>query len=147
MPRYRVDPEALEGISVEFLDVESHELTIPESDWSRKRIAAPCNSLLPSTLLWAKDLPPEVVPTALMRSFPRIANLLAANWKDPRAFYNYMRSMLTDSRGGRQGFPSNMMQELVNLRMSYDVCKVEHTSAIEGEASPNGESSSTDSAS
>ena len=147
MPSYRVDPEALEGISVEFLDVESLELTIPESDWSRKRIATPCNRLLPFTLLWAKELPPEVVPAALMQSFPRIANLLAADWKDPRAFYNYMRSLLTDSRGGRQGFPSHIVQELLKLRMSYDAGKTEHTSAIEPEASPNRGSSSTDSAS
>jgi len=146
MPSYRVDPEALTGISVEFLGVESLELTIPEGDWSRKRIAAPCNSLLPSTLLWAKELPPEVVPAALMQSFPRIANLLAANWKDPRSFYNYTRSLLTESRGGRQGFPSNIMQELIKLRMLYDVGKV-HTSAIEREASPDRGSSSTDSAS
>jgi hypothetical protein len=147
MSSYRVDPEALKGISVEFLDVESLELTIPQSDWSRKRIAAPCNSLLPSTLLWAKELPSEVAPAALMQSFPRVANLLAANWKDPRSFYDYTRGLLTDGRGGRQGFPSNIKHELIKLRMLYDIGKAQHTSAIEGEASPNRGSSSTDSAS
>jgi len=152
MPVYRVDSEALKGISVEFLDAESIELTISETDWSRKRMAVPCNRLLPSTLLWAKELAPEVAPLALMQNFPRIANVLAANWKDPRAFYSYMRSLLTDSRGGRQGFPSNIKQELVKLRMSYDVGKVEHSkvdhsSEIERESSPNRASSSTDSAS
>lgn len=147
MPVYRVDSEALKGISVEFLDAESIELTISETDWSRKRMAVPCNRLLPSTLLWAKELAPEVAPLALMQNFPRIANVLAANWKDPRAFYSYMRSLLTDSRGGRQGFPSNIKQELVKLRMSYDVGKAEHSSEIERESSPNRASSSTDSAS
>lgn len=147
MPVYRIDTEALQGISVEFLDAESIEVTISENDWSRKRIAVPCNNLLPSTLHWAKELPAEIAPTALMQNFPRIANLLAANWKDPRAFYDYMRGLLTDSRGGRQGFPSNIKQELVKLRMSYDVGKAEHTSDTERESSSNIALSSTNSAS
>jgi hypothetical protein len=148
MPVYRVDSEALQGISVEFLDAESIELTISETDWSHKRIAVPCNSLLPSTLLWAKELPVEVAPTALIENFPRIANLLAANWKDPRAFYSYMRGLLTDSRGGgRQGFPSNIKEELVKLRMSYDVSGAGQASDIERESSSNIAPSSTDSAS
>jgi len=147
MPVYRIDNEALQGISVEFLDAESIELTISETDWSQKRIAVPCNNLLPSTLLWAKELPAEVAPAALMQNFPRIANLLAANWKDPRAFYSYMRGLLTDSRGGRQGFPSNVRQELVKLRMSYDLCKAEHASHIERQSPSNIAPASTDSAS
>jgi hypothetical protein len=35
MPSYHVDPEAPDGVSVEFLDVKSHELTISENDWKR----------------------------------------------------------------------------------------------------------------
>jgi hypothetical protein len=54
-----------------------------------------------------------------MRTFPRIANLLAANWKDPTAFHNYMRSLLIDRRSGRQGFSSEIKQELVRLRAAY----------------------------
>jgi len=118
----RVDTELLEGISVEWFHVESHDAVL--ATWAKERYVrqrkhAPLNRLLPHTLLWAKELPPQVVPEFLMKQFPRIANLLAANWKERTAFQNYLESLLVDRRGGRRGFATEIKQELTKLRTYY----------------------------
>ena len=76
------------------------------------RRGAPANYALPRTLKWADALPPRVKPIALMRQFPRIANLIAAAWDDLVQFEIYMDSLLTDKREGRKGFPSDVIAEL-----------------------------------
>ena len=121
MPWRHIDGEMVEGVSVEWLDGEAIETTPEkaETDWSHQRKTAPFNQLLPFTSLWAEDLPPQVRPMALMAAFPRVANLVAANWKEPVAFRIYMQSLLADSRRGRRGFSSEIKEELVKLRMFY----------------------------
>ena len=79
------------------------------------RKGTPANSAFPRTLRWADELPPRVKPVALMRQFPRIANLIAAAWDDLVQFEVYMDSLLTDKRGGRKGFPTDVMAELSAL--------------------------------
>ena len=116
MPGRYIDTGKLEGVSVECLDAELIAAKMVEVDWSRKRKTTPLNVMLPSTLLWAGDLPKPVRPIALVGGFPRIANLLAANWKDPIAFHKYMGNLLIDRRGGRHGFPPEIKEELVRLR-------------------------------
>jgi len=134
MPGWRVDTERLDGISVEHLDLEMFPLALAQPDWSRRRKAAPLNTLLPFTWLWAKGLPAKVRPVALMDAFPRVANLLAANWKDPTAFYRYMGSLLIDRRGGRQGFPSEIRKELLSLRTAYPLRKVQRILVVAHQA-------------
>ena len=146
MPGRHIDTEKLEGVSVECLDAELIAAKMVEVDWSRKRKTAPLNVILPSTLVWAGDLPKQVRPIALMRRFPRIANLLAANWKDPTAFHKYMGNLLIDRRGGRQGFSSEIKDELVRLRTAYSLCTSERVSGVEGLSnSPSAPSESADS--
>jgi len=72
----------------------------------------PANIPLPRTKTWFENLPPRVRPSALMRQFPRIANQIAAAWDDLVQFDTYMDSLLTDKRGGRNGFPSDVIAEL-----------------------------------
>ena len=137
MPGRRVDTERAKGISVECPDDALLQVAVPEVGWSRVRKTAPLNILLPSTMLWAKDLPPRVRPMALMVAFPRIANLLAAHWKEPAAFHNYMRSLLFDRRGGRSGFSPRIKQELVRLRTAYHLGSSQRSSDVDREGSPN----------
>ena len=138
MPERRVNIEMLEGISVEYLDLESIEVTptTAETDWSRQRKTAPFDGLLASTLRWAEDLPPQVRPRSLMDKFPRIANLVAANWKEPVAFRNYMQSLLADQRRGRRGFSSDIKEELDTLRMFYYFGRCLRTTGANGVGSP-----------
>src|SRR6266567_4796106 len=79
------------------------------------RKCSPANTAFPRTLRWADELPPRVKPVALMRQFPRIANLIAAAWDDLVQFEIYMDSLLTDKRRGRKGFPTDVIAELVVL--------------------------------
>lgn len=76
------------------------------------RKGAPANIALPRTLKWVDELPPRVKPLALVRHFPRIANMIAAAWDDLVQFETYMDSLLTDKRGGRKGFPTDVIAEL-----------------------------------
>ena len=77
----------------------------------------PANSALPRTKAWFDSLPPKVRPSALMRQFPRIGNQVAAAWDDLVQFETYMHSLLTDQRGARKGFPSEVINELGALDM------------------------------
>jgi len=80
------------------------------------RKAAPANIALRRTLMWVASLPPTVRPTALVRRFAGIANLIAATWGDEKAFDTYMESLLTDKRGNRKGLPPHVVGELVALQ-------------------------------
>jgi hypothetical protein len=122
----------LEGFTVEYLDAESIKVSLPEVDWSHRRKAVPLNIILPSTSVWAEDLLPQVRPLALMRTFPRIANLLASSWKDPKAFHKCIESLLVDRRGGRQGFSPEIRQELFRLRTAYRFLGPERTAGVAG---------------
>ena len=83
-----------------------------EETYKHLRKSAPANIPLPRTLKWADELPPRVRPVALMGQFPRVANLIAAAWDDLMQFEIYMDSLLTDKRGGRKGFPGEVIAEL-----------------------------------
>lgn len=47
-----------------------------------------------------------------MRQFPRIANFIAAAWDDLVQYEIYVDSLLNDKRGGRKGFPGDVIAEL-----------------------------------
>jgi len=82
--------------------------------------AEPANIALPRTLEWALHLPRSVQPHELLRSFGRVANLLAANWDDPEATVPYLQQLLVDTRGGcRRGFPPQVANELLALQTYY----------------------------
>jgi hypothetical protein len=89
-------------------------------DGKHQRRGAPANVLIPPTLKWVETLPPNVRPTALLRQYPRIVNLIAAAWRDPQSFDTYMDSLLTDKRGNRKGFPSEILNELDALRRYHE---------------------------
>ena len=80
------------------------------------REAASANILLQSTLMWVANLPPDIQPTALMRRFPRIANLVAATWGDPKSLDTYIEALLTYNRGTHRGFPPDLLPQLVALQ-------------------------------
>jgi len=87
-----------------------------EEKRKRRRKAAPANAPLPRTLNWIESLPSSVKPTALLRQYARIANVLAATWEDPKALGSYMNCLLRDDRGNRKGFPPDILRELLALR-------------------------------
>lgn len=58
--------------------------------------------------------PPQDGPCALERQFKRIADKIAESWPSQECG-RYIDSLLVDSRGGRQGFPPEVISELFLL--------------------------------
>jgi hypothetical protein len=55
----------------------------------------------------------------LVRQFPRIANVVARAWNDATEIQAVLDDLLIDRRGGRQGFPLDVTEELLVLRDYY----------------------------
>ena len=91
----------------------------PAEDWTRRRKETPAEVLFPIAARWIETLPLEMRPTALSGQFPRIANMLAMLSARPDALMRYLNDLLIDRRGGRRGFPSDVVRELRALTAHY----------------------------
>ena len=101
--------------------VASRELTSrSDSKWLARRKANPCEELLTTTARWYANLPSAVQPGLLRARFPRITNALAAGWHDRDTTLRYFDDLLSDRRGGRKGFPADVLEELHRLRSFYE---------------------------
>ena len=58
-------------------------------------------------------------PTVLAARYPRILNKVAELWRRPTLMDRYFDELLMDDRGGRQGFPLNILLELTTLKEHY----------------------------
>ena len=101
----------------------------PKEQYKRVRKATPASEPLPRTLEWVTSLPLDVQPTALLHHYARIANVIAAIWRDPKSLQSYMDCLFTDDRGDRRGFPLDVLHELLALREYYDSLDAENPSA------------------
>ncbi len=102
----------------------AHELAPRrESEWLARRKANPCEDVLTATARWHASLPLAVQPDVLRTCFPRIANCLAAGWHDRDTTKHYLDELLTDRRGGRKGFPAEVLEELHVLKTFYELLK------------------------
>lgn len=90
-----------------------------ESEWAGRRKAQPAQAILPTTRQWMSAVPPDYRPHSLAIRFPRIANLIAASWDNPKDCTAYLYSLLHDERGGRKGFPVEVQKDLADLRVYY----------------------------
>jgi hypothetical protein len=97
-------------------DDEASRSPATSQDWDHARKARPVNRLLPLGERWLGQLSPAAFPTALVRQYPRIVNLLALHWEDRLACPAYFEELLVDRRGGRRGFPTDVLEDLQNLR-------------------------------
>jgi hypothetical protein len=61
---------------------------------------------------WLQTLPETMRPLATARGFPRILNRLARYWDSPGMVDQIFDDLLVDRRGGRKGFPPNVLDEL-----------------------------------
>ena len=85
-------------------------------DWSSARKAKPADYLLPQSEKWFDALPQEVAPCALASQFPRIVNLIVAQWNDHMNAPGLFEELLGDRRGGRAGFPPAVRRDLMHLQ-------------------------------
>jgi hypothetical protein len=90
----------------------------PSNPWEPLRRPARHSdeALTGTTRAWLRRLPAGRRPQLLCVQFPRVANLLAWHWADPVQAHQLLDDLLTDRRGGRDGFPAPVVQELRRLR-------------------------------
>ena len=86
----------------------------------RKQHNADDFALTRDAIRWLASLPDPVRPIELGRKFPRIINTIAAKWADFIGCRRYLNSLQIDDRGGRQGFPFEIVQEICTLREYFD---------------------------
>jgi hypothetical protein len=65
------------------------------------------------------SLDETVRPAQLAVRYPRIVNKMAQLWRQPRQMDRYLDELLMDTRGKRQGFPLQVLGELVALKEHY----------------------------
>lgn len=63
-----------------------------------------------------RTLPGLKYPQALMDAFPRIANTIFDVKDDPPKLRGYFDSLINDERGGRRGFPFDVLMDIQDLR-------------------------------
>ena len=85
----------------------------------RRQDPATVNRLLSSTIDWLASLPPNVRPLALATKFPRVANRIAKEWREPSTCRRDFDDLVYDKRGTRRGFPPDVYVELLALRDYY----------------------------
>jgi len=90
--------------------------TLTPQDYTGLRRRQPLNDALPMAIRWIAGLPVEVRPLALLKQFPRIANVLSRAWNDAAELQAVLDDLLIDRRGGRNGFPVDVTEELLVLR-------------------------------
>ena len=86
------------------------------TDWTSVRKALPAEYLLPLTEKWFDAFPPDKAPCALASQYPRVANMIAVQWRDHRGAPELFEDLLTDKRGGRAGFPPAVRRDLLMLQ-------------------------------
>lgn len=66
---------------------------------------------------WRAALPVRNRPDHLCTLYPRVANRLALCWGDPALASKVLDDLVVDRRRGRAGFPPDVSQELIYLRL------------------------------
>ena len=85
----------------------------------RRQNTTTVNRLLSSTIDWLAALPPNVRPLALATKYPRLANRIAQQWREPSTCRKDFDDLVYDKRGTRRGFPPDVYVELLALRDYY----------------------------
>lgn len=85
----------------------------------RKPVDPRILSITPDLIQWLQDLPATVRPKNLILKFPRVANTLARYASYPKVLDRLLSEYMLDERGGRKGFPFDVLQEMANLREYY----------------------------
>lgn len=82
----------------------------------RRKAQASDRALTGATIDWVLALPPSLRPRRLCEHYPRVANAIADAWRDPIERKRVLDDLLSDRRGGRRGFPLEVVQEVEALR-------------------------------
>ncbi len=84
------------------------------------RLPAWARQLHPQAQLVLASLPASIRPARGCAQYPHAVEKLLLNWASPSDFRRILDSMMIDTRGGRQGFPFDVVTEFSELREYYD---------------------------
>ena len=84
-------------------------------------LSASARQLSPDAQRILAALPPAVALARSCAQYPQAVEKLLKHWRDPTEFRTTLDSMVIDSRGGRQGFPFDIVREFGALREYYDL--------------------------
>lgn len=104
-------------------DLASHDLAASEpsrppalsdQQWQVCRNAVNLSECRPSraAMTWLRSLPEDLQPVHLMHEHARVANLLCHRWDDRELALRFLKELLNDHRGGRNGFAPAVADEL-----------------------------------
>jgi hypothetical protein len=126
-----LQPPSLDGLDVEPTDFDSAPQALDDLPagmdevhavkpgyWeARRRPTLPTDRALAGAALdWMVRLPPALRPRQLAERYPRVVNHIAETWTHPHHWEHTFDELLADTRGGRQGFPPELQDELKSLR-------------------------------
>lgn len=124
-------PQSLDAIEFELTDFDTARQALDELPagveevhrlepgyWeARRRPPVPTDRALAGAALdWMVRLPPALRPRQLAERYPRVVNHIAETWTHPHHWEHTFDELLADTRGGRQGFPQELQNELKMLR-------------------------------
>ncbi len=112
--------KVLQAEKLKALEAELQKTAHNTQSLSRRAMVDNLQKLSPAATQVLAVLPPSLSLQNLLERYPRIVNQLADDWRDPARFRATMDSYLIDSRGGRQGFPLPVVNELMALRDFYN---------------------------
>src|SRR5215467_5804151 len=91
----------------------------PSDDLAARRRPATAERLTVETTRWLTELPLSARPERLAKQFPRIANAISRQWRNPGPCLAYLDDLLIDKRGNRKGFPLDILLELGALKSYF----------------------------
>jgi len=91
----------------------------PTENWAEKRKGSEPEPLSDDATAWMAALPESAKPKQLALRYARLANRLCKLWNDPAPCERLLDELMMDRRGGRQGFPLAVANELATLRDYY----------------------------
>jgi hypothetical protein len=110
----------LQAEKLKAIEAELQRTAHTTHTFSRRALVDNLQKLSPAATQLLAVLPASLTVQNLVERYPRILNQLADDWKDPQRFRATMDSYFIDTRGGRQGFPLPVVQELMALRDFYN---------------------------
>ena len=95
-------------------------LSQPADPLALARLPACARQLSPDVQRILAALPPGIDLGRSCSQYPQAVEKLLKHWRNPIEFRSVIESMVIDRRGGRQGFPFDIVTELGALREYYD---------------------------
>ena len=95
-------------------------VAVPLDPAALARLPASARHLSPDAQRILASLPPNIELECTCTQYPQAIEKLLKHWRNPFEFRSVLDSLVIDGRGGRQGFPFDIVNELGALREFYD---------------------------